>query len=152
MVMPVLKCPYLAQLTLQQVRASAPYILNAGAESCPIFGQFARKISTTGVTNTLSVNISSSSISFDEIQAVHEKIHGRKPSNKAKFPTSSNPFGQSKTRVCFHLKSFLIKYLFAVIISSKCDDILCPFLKTTPIALRRVNLNQDAIVVNQPSG
>jgi len=43
MAIPALKCPYLAQLTLQQVRASAPHILNAGAESCPIFGPLIRK-------------------------------------------------------------------------------------------------------------
>ena len=58
MAIPALKCPFLSQLTLQQVRASAPHILNAGIESCPIFSQFARKISTSNVHDT--GNLSSS--------------------------------------------------------------------------------------------
>lgn len=96
MAMPVLKCPYLAQLTLQQVRASAPHILNAGAASCPIFGQFARQISTASVNITLSSKIPSSSLSFDELKAVHEKLPGRP--NKVKLTTASNLFGESKSR------------------------------------------------------
>jgi hypothetical protein len=83
MTRPALKCPYLAQLTLQQIRTSAPHILNAGAEFCPIFGQFVRKISTT------NVNIPSTNLNFDEIKAVHEKIFGQK---------TSNLYGESKNR------------------------------------------------------
>jgi hypothetical protein len=90
MAMPVLKCPYLAQLTLQQVRASAPFILNAGVESCPIFSQCIRKTST-------SMNTSSNSFHFDEIKAMHEKVLGL---NKRKIPIimqrMSNPYGESK--------------------------------------------------------
>ncbi|CAF3370593.1 unnamed protein product [Rotaria sp. Silwood1] len=128
MVMPVLKCPYLAQLTLQQVRASAPNILNAGAESCPIFGQLIRKISTTGVNNSASLNVSSSSsMNFDDIKAVHESFIGRKTSDKVTIPTGINkkvnPYDE-------------------IIVSTECEDILCPFLKTTPITLRRLNNDQ----------
>jgi hypothetical protein len=86
MAIPALKCPYLAQLTLPQVRASASHILNAGAESCPIFGQFLRKISTT------NVNIPSTSLSFDDIKAVHEKMFGQK-----QIPRKINLYGESKT-------------------------------------------------------
>ena len=80
MAMPARKCPFLSQLTLQQVRASAPHILNAGIESCPIFSQFARKISTTNVqdTNNLSSSSMSRPLSMDEIKAVHAKILERK--------------------------------------------------------------------------
>ncbi len=99
MAIPALKCPYLAQLTLQQVRASAPHILNAGAESCPIFGPLIRKISTT------NVNIPSTTLNFDEIKAVHHKILEQKTSNKAKISTiinkMSNPYGESKNRNFF---------------------------------------------------
>jgi hypothetical protein len=110
MAMPVLKCPYLAQLTLQQVRASAPHILTAGAESCPIFGQFARKISTLGVHNTVSVNTSSSSpLMFDKIKAIHEKLDEQKTSNKVKLPTASNLYGESKN-IAFLFS--LIKFSF----------------------------------------
>ncbi len=91
MAIPALKCPYLAQLSLQQVRASAPYILNAGAESCPIFGPLIRKISTS------NVNSPSTNLNFDEIKAVHEKILGQKASNKIKIPTP-NLYGESKNR------------------------------------------------------
>jgi len=104
MAIPALKCPYLAQLTLQQVRASAPYILNAGAESCPIFGQLVRKISTT------NVNIPSTNLNFDEIKAVHEKMLGQKTSNKFKIPTS-NQYGESKNRNECSL-FFLITFFF----------------------------------------
>jgi hypothetical protein len=96
MAIPALKCPYLAQLTLQQVRAAAPHILNAGAESCPIFGQFVRKISTTGA------HFPSTNLSFDEIKAVHEQILGQKTSKKIQIPTTINktlyPYSESKNR------------------------------------------------------
>jgi hypothetical protein len=108
MAMPVLKCPYLAQLTLQQVRASAPHILNAGAESCPIFGQFARKISTIGVHNTATVNTSSSPLMFDKIKAIHEKLNEQKTPNQVKLPTASNLYGESKNRPFF----LFIKFSF----------------------------------------
>lgn len=32
-----------------------------------------------------------------------------------------------------------------------CEDLLCPFLKTAPIALHRVNIDQDAIEINRRS-
>jgi hypothetical protein len=97
MAIPALKCPYLAQLTLQQVRASAPHILNTGAESCPFFGKFIRKMSTT--TNISSPSMSSP-LSFDEIKAVHEKMLAQRTLNKMKVTTSfgitSNRYGESK--------------------------------------------------------
>ncbi|CAF2387785.1 unnamed protein product [Rotaria sp. Silwood2] len=128
MVMPALKCPYLAQLTLQQVRASAPNILNAGAESCPIFGQLVRKISTTGINDTVSLNTSSSSsMNFDDVKAVHENFLGRKTSNKVTIPTAINKIANSYGEI---------------IISTECEDLLCPFLKATPITLRRLNNDQ----------
>lgn len=89
MALPALKCPYLAQLTLQQVRASAPHILNAGAESCPIFGQLVRRVSTA------NVSVSSSALSYEQVKAVHEKMLGQKTSNQIKIPTKINPFGES---------------------------------------------------------
>lgn len=99
--MPVLKCPYLAQLTLQQVRASAPNIINKGAASCPIFGNFMRKVSTTAVNNATSLNVSTAPINFDEIAAVHAKIRGSKKPDYIKIPTktmnkSSSLFDESK--------------------------------------------------------
>jgi hypothetical protein len=114
MAMPALKCPFLSQLSLQQVRASAPYILNAGIESCPIFSQFARKISTTNVqdTNNLSSSMSRP-LSLDEIKAVHEKLLEQKnqqySSSKVKTTTSTvkaslntkkpSPYGESKKKI-----------------------------------------------------
>lgn len=89
MALPALKCPYLGQLTLQQVRASAPVIFKTGAESCPIFGPLARKISTNNVT------IPAASISLDQIKAVHEKMLGHKTANQIKIPTRINPYGES---------------------------------------------------------
>lgn len=100
MVMPVLKCPYLAQYTLQQVRASATNILNSGAQSCPIFGQFARTISTTGVSNTTALNLSSPPIHFDELKVAHERYIERNVLNKGTMPTAfhkaTSPYGDSK--------------------------------------------------------
>jgi len=114
MAMPALKCPFLSQLTLQQVRASAPHILNAGIESCPIFSQFVRKISTTNVqdTNNLSSSMSHP-LSLDEIKAVHEKLFEQRnqqhSSSKMKttMPTvktslnkkKPNPYGESKKKI-----------------------------------------------------
>jgi len=87
MTMPVRKCPFLSKLTLQQVRASAPNIFNAGVDLCPIFSQFARQISTSSVQDTgnlsSTTNISSSTsrpLSLDEIKAVHEKLLEQKKS------------------------------------------------------------------------
>ncbi len=112
--MPALKCPFLSQLTLQQVRASAPHILNAGIESCPIFSQFVRKISTTNVqdTNNLSSSMSHP-LSLDEIKAVHEKFFEQKnqqssssqvkttmPTIKTSLNTKKpNPYGESKKKI-----------------------------------------------------
>ena len=36
-----------------------------------------------------------------------------------------------------------------MIISAECEDLLCPFLKSTPFALRRVHMDQDTIEVNR---
>ncbi|CAF2151545.1 unnamed protein product [Rotaria magnacalcarata] len=135
MVIPALKCPYLAQLTLQQVRASAPNILNAGAVSCPIFGQFVRKISTTGLNNTPSLHTSSTSVNFDEIKVIHERMHERKTAeNIAKLSTArskaSSPYGE-------------------IVISTECEDLSCPFLKQTPIVLRRFNHDHRTITTNR---
>jgi hypothetical protein len=110
MAVPALKCPFLSQLTLQQVRASAPHIFNAGVESCPIFSQVARRISTSNVHDTGSMssatNVQSSGasrpMSMDELKAIHEKIHGHKPfhhplSNlKMTIPTIQSSFNKSK--------------------------------------------------------
>ena len=103
MAIPVLKCPYLAQLTLQQVRASAPIILNAGVESCPIFSQCIRKTSTT-------MNVSSNSINFDEIKAVHEKMLKRRVPTFIK--KISNPYGESKNTISFVFYSILSHFSF----------------------------------------
>ncbi|CAF1216225.1 unnamed protein product [Adineta steineri] len=130
MAIPALKCPYLAKLTLQQVRTSASHIFNTGAESCPIFGQFARRISTTGINNVTSMNMTSTPLTFEEIKNAHEKILERKQINKIKLSSTLNPYGE-------------------ITISSECNDILCPFLKMTPIELRRLNLDQDIIEMNQ---
>ncbi|CAF0923711.1 unnamed protein product [Adineta ricciae] len=131
--MSVYKCPYLAQLTLQQVRASAPYILNTGAASCPIFGQLARQMSTATTNTATSMKVSSPPPSFDEIKAAHEKIAERKRISKIKLPTALNSYNE-------------------IIISTECTDLSCPFLKTTPIALRRVDMDQDIIEVNGKLG
>lgn len=113
MALPVLKCPFLSQLTLQQVRASAPHILNAGIESCPIFSQFARKISTVQVSNTSNVSSMPRPMSMDEIKAVHEKVlqqnNQQHLSDKVKRPMSAfrtsinltkpNPYGDGKNKI-----------------------------------------------------
>lgn len=148
MAMPALKCPFLSQLTLQQVRASAPHILNAGVESCPIFSQFARKLSTTNVQDSsYSSSSTSRPYTMDEIRAVHEKIYEQKnqqsSASKMKTPMPTfitslntkkpNPYGE-------------------IIISAECEDLLCPFLKSTPITLLRVRMDQDTIQVNRTLG
>ena len=46
----------------------------------------------------------------------------------------------------------LVVFLFEVIISNECEDLLCPFLKSTPITLRRVTMDQDTIQVNRKLG
>lgn len=114
MALPVLKCPFLSQLTLQQVRASAPHILNAGVDSCPIFSQFARKISTVQVPHTGNVSsMPPPPMTMDEIKAVHEKVfeqnNQQRLSDKIKRPmaafqtamngTKPNPYGDGKTKV-----------------------------------------------------
>jgi hypothetical protein len=47
---------------------------------------------------------------------------------------------------------FEINFTFEVIISAECEDLLCPFLKATPIALRRVSMDQDTIEVDRKLG
>ncbi|CAM4810822.1 unnamed protein product [Rotaria magnacalcarata] len=146
MAIPVLKCPFLSQLTLQQVRASAPHILNAGVESCPIFSQFARKISTSNVHDT--GNLSSSMtrpLSLDEIKAVHGKMlehkhHQYSLSNiKPVIPNLNTSLKTNKSNLYGEIT-----------ISTECEDLSCPFLKSTPIAFRRVNMDLDTIEVNRP--
>lgn len=118
MALPALKCPYLAQKTLNQVRASAPHILRAGIESCPIFGQAVRQQSTTG-------------FSYQQIHAVHENLRRQAAVPlQTNIKKRANPYGE-------------------VIISAECEDLLCPFLKSTPITLRRVNMDEDAIEVKR---
>lgn len=129
MAIPVLKCPFLSKLTLQQVRASAPHILNAGVESCPIFSQFARNISTSSVHdagNVSSAQVSPSSsspmarpLTMDEIKAVHDKVYEQRsrPFSPAHMNTSvpmmqspfhvkkPNPYGDSKRESSFALQN-----------------------------------------------
>ena len=113
MALPVLKCPFLSQFTLQQVRASAPHIFNAGVESCPIFSQVARKISTVQVPNTGNVSSMPRPMSMDEIKAVHEKVFEQNNqqhlSDKVKRPMTTfrtsinprkpNPYGDGKNKI-----------------------------------------------------
>ena len=51
------------------------------------------------------------------------------------------------------VSSFIKIFLsFPVIISAECEDLLCPYLKSTPITLRRVRMDQDTIEVDRKSG
>lgn len=123
MALPALKCPFLSQLTLQQVRASAPHILNAGVESCPIFSQLARTISTVQIPNMGNVSSMSRPMSLDEIKAVHEKVFEQNNqqhiSSKVKPPmttfrtsidsTKPNPYGEGKKTT---LIQFFDEFLF----------------------------------------
>lgn len=82
MALPALKCPYLAQKTLNQVRASAPHILRAGIESCPIFGQAVRQQSTTG-------------FSYQQIHAVHENLRKQTAVPlQTNMKKRANPYGE----------------------------------------------------------
>jgi hypothetical protein len=123
MALPALKCPFLSQFTLQQVRTSAPHILNAGIESCPVFSQFARKISTTTIHDTTNLSSTMSRpLTLDEIKAVHEKMREQKnpqyASSKVKTTLNTrkpSPFGDSKQKnFCYFLKiNFIyLKLLF----------------------------------------
>jgi hypothetical protein len=47
---------------------------------------------------------------------------------------------------------FNLLFILKVIISAECEDLLCPFLKATPITLRRVTMDQDTIEVNRQFG
>jgi hypothetical protein len=102
MARPALKCPFLSQLTLQQVRASAPHILNAG------------KISTSNVQYSNDLSSSTARpLSLDEIKAVHEKILEQRNQQyltskvKATTPTikttlndkKPSPYGESKKKI-----------------------------------------------------
>ena len=108
MAAPVLKCPFLSQFTLQQVRASASHILNAGIEACPVFSQFARKISTSNVEVTSNLSSMSHALSLHEIKTLHEKfLDDQQSSSEVKATLSTikrslntkkpNPYGESKT-------------------------------------------------------
>ena len=158
MALSTLKCPYLAQLTLQQVRALSPQILNAGAQSCPVFGPFVRKISKNNINNSINFNTASPSVNFERTQVVHAKVFQQKALDEIKMPATtkkeSNPYGKSKNIRLYlrFLISFLTTFLLKVIISTECEDLLCPFLKATPITLRRFNTDQDTIEVNQKLG
>ena len=127
--MPVLKCPYLSQLTLQQIRAATPGILTVGAHSCPIFARFIRTSTTYAQHPGSKIRLP---LNFDEIQTIHEKIHAEKPSSESKIVVTFAELENSSFR-------------------TGCEDLLCPFLKTAPIALHRVNIDQDAIEINQRS-
>jgi 5-aminolevulinate synthase len=144
MALPVLKCPFLSQLTLQQVRASAPHILNAGIESCPIFSQFARKISTSTISDTSNLSSMPRPLSMDEIKAIHEKVYEKR--------NEENSSSKVKTTLQTSLNTRIPNPYGEIIISSECEDLLCPFLKSTPITLRRVNMDQDTIEVNRKLG
>lgn len=99
MALPALKCPYLAQMTLKQVRASAPVILNNGIESCPIFGQFIRQQSTT-----------TTGLSYQHIKAVHENLRGQ---TKVRLPTNikqrTNPYGEGMLFNIIKIKKINLK-------------------------------------------
>lgn len=145
MAVPVMKCPFLSKLSVQQVRASAPYILNTGVESCPIFSQMARKISTSNVQETSSApSAMARPLNIDEIKAVHGRVYGPShPSMAAMKAKMALPRMSS----AFDLKR--PSPYGEVIISAECEDLLCPFLKATPFALRRVQMDQDTIEVNR---
>jgi hypothetical protein len=57
-----------------------------------------------------------------------------------------------KVRIEINVAFLIIFLLFKVIISAECKDLLCPFLKRTPITLRRVDMDQDTIEVNRKLG
>lgn len=113
--MPVRKCPFLSQYTVQQVRSSASHILKAGVESCPILSQWTRKVSTSSVQNSSSLSSTSKSsatrpLTIAEIKNVHDKMRDQKHqqhfSSKVKPITSSinltkkpNPYGESKKNI-----------------------------------------------------
>jgi hypothetical protein len=69
------------------------------------------------------------------------------PSFHSKKP---NPYGEGTRESPERTVSYSLP--LSVIISAECEDLLCPFLKSTPIALRRVHIDQDTIEVNQNSG
>lgn len=105
MAMPALKCPYLTQFTLQQIRTSAPQILHRGRESCPIFERMIRTIVTT------SSKISSSNI---PMTMIHDKLLGEKSLLSTMNKTSS-PMSESKMRLFFFViwrTPFSLKVLF----------------------------------------
>ena len=120
MALPVLKCPYLSQLTLQQVRTSAPHILNAGVKSCPIFSQLIRTVSTVQVPNTSNASSMTRPMSFNEIKAVHEKVYEQnnqkhvsskvKPAMTSFQPSISltipNPYGDGKKKTMTTIQFF----------------------------------------------
>lgn len=114
MALPVLKCPFLSQLTVQQVRASAPNILNTGVQSCPIFSQFARKISTTTVQESGQASAATRPYSIDELKAVHQsvnKLKGKTPIFQSKYYIKKpNPYGESKNRI-FSTENILIGFV-----------------------------------------
>lgn len=90
--MSLLKCPYLSQFSLQQVRASASHILNAGAESCPIFSHLSRTISTN--SKPTENESSSSKIPFEKIRSANDKL-SREAAPSTINANKSHKFGQS---------------------------------------------------------
>lgn len=84
--------------------------------------------------------------SFEDIKAAHDKFAKRKSAPKVKLSNVWNHYGESKHRTATGTWS-LVRLL--VTISSECGDLSCPFLKTTPIALRRVTADDDIIEVDR---
>lgn len=101
--MPLIKCPYLTHLTVQQIRSSASTILNAGANTCPVFAQWIRRSTSNSMT-------------FEQLKSVHENLNRE-----------------------IHL-------------AAECEDVHCPFLKSSSIPLRRLSIDEDAIVISRKPG
>ena len=136
MAMPALKCPYLTQCTLQQIRATAPRILTLGRESCPIFGHLVRKMSTSPANMQMNMT-------YDKIP---REISLKNMAILSTLKKTSSSISESKkSDFLVHLK--IVGFLKDMI-STECGDLLCPFLKSTPITLQRVPMDQDTIQVN----
>ncbi|CAF0860018.1 unnamed protein product [Didymodactylos carnosus] len=142
-----LKCPYLAQFTLQQVRASAQNILNVGATSCPFYSTLARRSSfASGIQHSETTPIiPSMPFTHDEIMAVHKRIINEQKQSLAMRSTRELP---EKHATVTPKQPYSHPY-GDIIISTECQDLQCPFLKKTPITLKRISLNEDTIEINE---
>lgn len=89
MAMPVLKCPYLTQFTLQQIRTSAVQIFHRGRKSCPIFEPLIRMITTTtGQIPALNIPMT----------MIYDKFLAEK-SLRSTMNKPSSPISESKMRM-----------------------------------------------------